>query len=542
MENIDIAASFSLLAKLMELYNENSFKIKAYQNAAQVIKKLDIPLKDMTIMEMESIQGIGKAIASKIDEKMQTNSFELLEEYLNRTPSGIVDLLNIRGLGPKKISTLWQELQIESPGELLYACNENRLTELKGFGVKTQENIKELVEYLLSNADRSYLAASIEIANELVSALQSKYPHEQFEITGQLKRKLPLIDYIEIISTLEIPELTGLTIKKAETKGLMVFKSKTIKWILATPHEFRKTSLLSACSDHWRQELELWDIDERLSEKEIFESNGFSYVVPEYRESPKSIELAKKKMLPELINDEDILGLIHAHSTYSDGSASLKEMAHYVRSAGYKYFVISDHSKAAFYANGMHEATVEKQWKEIDELNRIENDFRLFKGIECDILNDGSLDYSKDFLNGFEVVLASIHSNLKMDEAKATDRLIKAIENPRTHILGHPTGRILLARPGYPIDHKKVIDACAVNQVALELNANPQRLDIDWQWIEYAVSKGVLISINPDAHSMKAVDKLFYGVWMARKAGVTPANCLNCFTVHEFQSWLDSKR
>jgi DNA polymerase (family 10) len=242
-----------------------------------------------------------------------------------------------------------------------------------------------------------------------------------------------------------------------------------------------------------------------------------------------------------IVQPSDINGIVHNHSTWSDGIHTLEEMSLHVRDEGYAYFAICDHSQSAFYANGLQPERVLQQMEEIDTLNRKLAPFRIFKGIESDILNDGSLDYTDDMLAMFDLVVASIHSNLRMDEDKATTRLIKAIENPYTRILGHPTSRLLLARPGYPIDYKKVIDACAANGVVMELNANPQRMDIDYHWLPYCQEKGVMVAINPDAHSRGQVGYVKYGVSTARKGMLKKANCLNTKSLAEFEKWIALK-
>jgi DNA polymerase (family 10) len=257
------------------------------------------------------------------------------------------------------------------------------------------------------------------------------------------------------------------------------------------------------------------------------------YIVPELREGLAEVELAKENKLPELIKVEDLKGALHNHTTYSDGANTLKEMADYCKSLGYEYLGICDHSKTAFYAQGLSIERVLEQQQEIDQLNSQYQSFKILKGIESDILNDGSLDYPDDILKSFDFVVASIHSNLKMNEEKATERLIKAIENPYTNILGHPTGRLLLARTGYPINHKKVIDACSANKVSIELNAHPYRLDIDWRWIPYCLEKGIKISINPDAHHLLGLHDMYYGVCVARKGLLDKANCLNSFSLND---------
>jgi DNA polymerase (family 10) len=274
------------------------------------------------------------------------------------------------------------------------------------------------------------------------------------------------------------------------------------------------------------------------SEKEIFETNKVAFIHPYLRETKEIIERAKQHDLPFIITDSDITAVIHSHSKWSDGVNSIEEMALAAKQKGLQYLVISDHSKTAFYANGLTEERLIAQHKEIDELNKKLAPFKIFKSIESDILNDGSLDYSNEVLATFDIVIASVHSNLKMKEDKAMMRLINAIENPFTNILGHPTGRLLLSRNGYPIDHKKVIDACAANNVVIELNAHPKRLDIDWRWIHYCLEKNVLISIDPDAHSIEGYKDIHYGVLAAQKAGVTKANNLSSYSLQQFEDFL----
>jgi DNA polymerase (family 10) len=274
------------------------------------------------------------------------------------------------------------------------------------------------------------------------------------------------------------------------------------------------------------------------NQEELFAGLGLSVIPNELRENGNWIEKAANSTLPILIEEQDICGILHNHSTYSDGLHSLSEMAMYVKSCGYQYFGICDHSKSAFYANGLQPQRVLEQIKEINALNKKLVPFKIFKGIESDILSDGSLDYNVEILSKFDFVVASIHSNLRMDKDKATNRLISAIENPYTCILGHPTGRLLLSREGYPIDHKKIIDACAANSVSIELNANPLRLDLDYTWIPYALEKQVMIAINPDAHSKGGIHHVRYGVYAARKGGLTKDMCLNSKNLEEFEAWI----
>ena len=283
-------------------------------------------------------------------------------------------------------------------------------------------------------------------------------------------------------------------------------------------------------------------ISNASNETAIYQSMGLPYIEPELREGKNEIAWAKANELPLLLTISDIKGMLHNHSTYSDGKDSLETMATYCKELGYEYLGICDHSKTAVYAGGLKENDIIRQHKEIEQLNAQLTPFKIFKGIESDILNDGSLDYSDEVLASFDFVVASIHSNLKMDEDKATARLIKAIENPYTSILGHPTGRLLLYRAAYPIDHKKVIDACVANNVIIELNANPYRLDIDWTHIPYAVEKGVKISINPDAHKKSGYHDTYFGVCSARKGGLTKTMTFNCLSKTEIEKYFIERK
>ncbi|HEY8388930.1 MAG TPA: PHP domain-containing protein, partial [Parasegetibacter sp.] len=290
--------------------------------------------------------------------------------------------------------------------------------------------------------------------------------------------------------------------------------------------------------------LEAWNTDSSnaLSEEEIFSRANLSYISPCLRESADIIESAKQGKLPELICEKDIKGIIHTHSNWSDGVNTIEEMATALIEKGFEYLVISDHSKSAFYANGLTEVKIAEQHRYIDELNKKLAPFKIFKSIECDILNDGSLDYSDDILNSFDLVITSIHSNLKMTEEKAMQRLLKAIQHPATTILGHMTGRLLLSRSGYPVDHELIIEACAAHKVVIELNAHPRRLDIDWHWIKKATDKGVLISINPDAHSIEGFNDIRYGVLAAQKGLLQASQNLSSFSLAEFEHFLKTKK
>ena len=539
MTNRDIARFFNRLAKIMELHDENVFKIRSYSNAYLSLRKIEKDVSNMPTEDISAIKGVGKNISDKIQELLETGTLASYQKYEEKTPPGIVKMLDIKGFGPKKIKVVWKELGIENVGELLYACNENRLVELKGFGLKTQASLKKQLEYFIDSQGKYLFDHLEDEASELESKLKEAFPNHKVTLTGPTRRMMPEVTGIDLLSTIAdndiIENVEGLSMD--DDGSMLVYKSYPVFLHKVSDEEFGATAFKMNSSDAFLDNIS--EIPNAPNEQEVFDKLGLTYVVPEYRESATVYEQSKSNQLPVLITDEDIKGVVHNHSTYSDGLHSVKDMADECIKLGYEYFVMSDHSKAAFYANGLSEDRVLAQMAEIDKLNESYSNFRIFKSIECDILNDGSMDYGNDFLQEFELVIASVHTNLKMDEKKANARLAKAIENPHTHILGHPTGRLLLAREGYPIDHAFIIDACAANGMIIELNANPSRLDLDWSWIPYALEKGVRISINPDAHSKDQIKYIHAGVCAARKGGLTADRCLNTMNLNDFSAWVD---
>lgn len=534
MENRQIAKQFDLLAKLMELHEENPFKIRSYASAYQTIRRLDQDMTDMDEGAMLEVKGIGKAVASKIIEFIETGEISALEKIKSETPEGLIAILQMKGLGPKKVRLLWKELDITSLGELEYACLENRLLSLKGFGKKTQESILVQIEFIKKNAGQVLLSDAEKMGAKILNKLKLKFPDKLFELTGDLRRKMDSLSQLELVGTISTKEFEEAVISLDEIekfdKGLLM-NGLPLHYHESGQEEFGAILFSSTGPDEFTA---LFKLDRLKDEKEVFKQNNKSYIVPEQRDLLGGKNWSE---LPELMTLNDQKGVIHAHSTWSDGNNTIQQMVDSCKEEGYSYLVITDHSKSAFYANGLNEERILQQWKEIDEINAANPGFRVFKGIESDILYNGKLDYEDDLLSSFEVIIASIHSNLKMNEEKAHERLMGAIENPHTHILGHLTGRLLLSRPGYPVDHKRIIDACAANKVAIEINANPHRLDIDWRWLPYALDKGVKICISPDAHNTKGIKDMKYGVWMARKGGVGADQCLNTLDSHSFAQW-----
>ncbi|MEL6356216.1 MAG: PHP domain-containing protein, partial [Bacteroidota bacterium] len=499
-----------------------------------------------SVEEIGNLSGIGPAITAKIQELTTEGKMATLEKWKAKTPTGITEMLGISGFGPKKIRAVWQGLGVQNIGELLYAVNENRLVELKGFGAKTQVDVKQKLEFFQRSSGQYHYRTLEGPAEQLLSNLQQYNRDHRWDITGQFRRRATVLTSIELLTTCpisnlssygELESLTVVTSISARAK----YQDFPVEIHLCDPAgweraQFRRTAsqeFLSAFIAKYGEE-DFIDSKEELGSQAQLVSQQLP---PELWEEDWGLNMVTDNSIPTLIEEKDIRGVVHSHSTYSDGINSLQEMAEAAQKQGYGYLLITDHSQSAVYANGLKEERLREQWAEIDQLNASLHPFRILKGIESDILADGSLDYPDEVLAEFDVVIASIHSNLRMDEQKATERLIKAIENPYTNILGHPTGRLLLSREGYPIDHKAIIDACAEHRVCIELNANPYRLDLDWKWIPYAIEKQVPISINPDAHSVGGIRDIRYGVLAARKGGLTKVNCINALEAQDFLRW-----
>ncbi len=554
MDNFAIAQNFSLLSKLMDIHGENSFRSKTYSIAAFNIEKLPMQLAETPRDELFSIKGIGESIGKKVIEMLDTGKLSALQEIMEKTPAGVIEMLNIKGIGPKKIHTIWQEMSIESIGELQYACNENRLTLFKGFGEKTQQNILESIEFYLRSQGHFLYAEAEALFPSIDAYLKKMFTPEKVHITGAYRRQALTIEEMEFVIALDNEEIKP-AFQTAQPPKLLEETNSSLTYKLKNGLKLRvysgtnqlapilfETTGSKIFVEAFKKQFPKLAPGSCKTEEEIFEKAGIDFIKPCLRESAEIIDKAKKKQLPVLIAEKDICGIIHNHSNWSDGANTIEQMAEECIRKGMEYLVLSDHSKSAGYANGLKEDRIREQHKQIDTLNKQYAPFKIFKSIESDILNDGSLDYDDDTLKSFDLVIASVHSNLKMTEEKAMSRLIRAIENPYTTILGHMTGRLLLSRNGYPVDHKKIIDACAANKVVIEINANPHRLDIDWQWIAYAMEKNVLLSIDPDAHSLEGFNDNRYGVLAAQKGGLTKEFNLSSFGLKKFEALIQKKR
>jgi DNA polymerase (family 10) len=554
MDNYAIADQLSLLARLMDIHGENSFKAKSYASAAFTIEKLPDQLSELAEEKIFSLRGIGESVGKKVMELIDTGELQSLKDLISKTPEGVLEMLNIKGLGPKKIHTLWKELKIDSIKKLRKACQENHIAIQKGFGEKTQQKILEAIQFQEQNTGR-YLYAQIEsFADAFQKKMIEEFDDDEIAVTGSFARQLEIIEKLEWVTTTSKSLLkkilagAGFQVVAEYTLSIVVNAEETLQmeFHFADKKKFYSTLFKTSCSEEffsaW-QTVDGWDEEVTYkNEKEIFKQAGIQFIPACLREKKNIIIKARNKTIPKLIQESDIKGLIHAHSNWSDGAHTIEEMAGALIRLGFEYLVISDHSKAAYYAGGMTEQQIIDQHKEIDKLNKQLAPFKIFKSIECDILSNGALDYSDQVLSSFDLVIASIHSNLQMNEEKAMMRLLSAVENPYITILGHMTGRRLLKRGPYPVDHKVVIDACIEHGVVIEINANPQRLDMKWEWVDYAMEQGLILSINPDAHTIDEFYNIKYGVLAAQKGGLTKENNLSSFSKQEFELFLQKRK
>lgn len=551
------------IAMLLEIKGENPFKSRAYYNAAKAlsgITNLEELVKEKRLRE---IKGIGEALSQKIEEYSKTGTMAYYEELTRAVPESLLELMQIPNLGPKKIKVLYDELEITNIGELEYACKENRLIHLTGFGEKTQEKVLKGIEFFKRHKGEFLFGDVYQEAERIRQRLSTIVDPICAEVCGSIRRRKEVVRDMDILVAAEnhekitsffvsMPEVdqvlvtgetkTSVRMKSGIEADLRVVTRQEFPYALvyftgSKEHNVRLRGI--AKKKGWKlNEYGIFDGDNLVickSEEEIYRALGLPYIPPELREDSGEIEAAEQDMLPSLIQHEDIRGIFHVHTDFSDGVDSLERMVEAAQKFGFSYIGVSDHSKTAYYAGGLKHDAILRQWEMIDTLNKKNSTFRIFKGIESDILSDGSLDYDDSILEGFDFVIASIHSGFTMKKDDMEERILKAMKNPYTTILGHPTGRLLLSRDGYQVDMMRIIDCAAQNHVILELNASPYRLDIDWRYLKYVKDKGVMISINPDAHAVAGLEEVFFGVNIARKGWQESKDILNTRDVNDIK-------
>jgi DNA polymerase (family 10) len=573
MDKKEIADILDEIGTLLELRGENPFKSRAYHNASRIVGALTKDLEQIVETgELQDIKGIGKGLAETITELVRSGKSKYHHELQSSLPAGLLEMIRIQGLGPKRVKILYDKLNIKSVDQLQKAAQQHKLAALDGFGEKSEENILKGIETLSKHADQHLFPLAEEAATRILDALRKQKGVIRCEIAGSLRRRKEIIGDIDIVvsakpaDTAKImraftshPDVESL-IGQGETKSSVMLKSG-IHCDLRIVSETEFPFALAYFTGSKEHNIEMrsrakqfgWSLNEygfselgadekrgkakRLiqckTEEDIYRSLRLAYVPPELREHMGEIEAAADDAIPELIELNDLRGTFHCHTTYSDGANTLAEMAAAARELGWEYLGIADHSKIAAYAGGLSDEKVKQQLREIDKLNGGFNGFKFFKGTEVDILPDGSLDWNSGVLERFDYVVASIHSKFKMTEAEATRRTIKALKNKYVAMLGHPTGRLLLEREGYPVNMIEVIDAAADYGKMIEINAHPSRLDLDWRLCKYAKEKGVKVCINPDAHNIDGLKDVRYGVGIARKGWLERKDVVNTLSVKE---------
>ncbi len=583
MDKNQVANLLDELASLLELKEgTNPFEVRAYQNATRAVNALDGDIEQLTREgKLKGVPGLGPTIISRIEEAVETGHIALYDELVKTTPPIKLEMLRIPGVGPKKINAIYNQLHITSIADLIEAINENKVAALPGFGKKTQDKILQGIDFLNQHAGRFLYPVAEHEASLIFTVLKSIPEIVRLQVGGSLRRRRETIGDIDMVASVadstgdddrrkimdiftSQPSVAAVT-GKGETKSSVVLSNGMNMDLRVvndsqfpyTLHHFtgskehhialrrRALSMNMTINDYglFRGKEPHLELIPCKDEVDIYAALGMEYIEPELREDMGEIEAAVNRTLPVLVQESDLLGVLHVHSTWSDGQNPIRDMAEACIARGFSYLGITDHSKTAAYAGGLTEEDLRRQHKEIDRLNEeYAGRLRILKGTECDILRDGSLDYADDVLATLDFVVASIHSLFNLSEEEQTRRMLRAISNPYVDIIGHPTGRILLSREGYSLDIDAVIDAAAAHGVCIEVNASPLRLDLDWRYLHRARDKGIKIPIDPDAHTIDGLDEMRYGIGIARKGWLRADDVLNTKSTEELLNFFRSRR
>ena len=568
-----IVTILNQIALILEIKGENAFKIRAYKNGSEIIENYGDDIIQVTKDgKLGELKGIGKALASKIEEIVETGKLTYLDELKLEFPDTFFDLFEISNLGPKKIKKLYDNLQIDSIDKLEASCKNNEISKISGFGKKSVEAILESISFRKSNSKFFRTGDIAPIAESILEFLRQLPQTSQAEIAGSYRRGKEIVHDIDFIVATKLPveiinEFTMMpevaqVILKGKTKSsvrlnnglqcdLRAVKNSEFPFALnyftgSKAHNVKMRSLAIkngySLNEYALNSKTKTNEDVINDESDLYKALGLSFIHPALREDQGEVEAAKDASLPNLIQIENLKGTFHNHTTASDGKNSLSEMAEAATDLGLQYLGISDHSKSSVQANGLNDEELLQQVKEIKDFNdRNNNELTIFSGVECDILKDGSLDYNESVLSQLDYCIASVHSSFSMTENEMTQRVIKAIESPHVTMIGHLTGRLLLLRKPYDINVSKIIDACAKNNTIIEINANPRRLDMDWRWWKKAKDKGVKCSINPDAHKIEHFQYLHFGVKIAQKGWLESSDVVNCLPIDEIKKLLKQK-
>jgi DNA polymerase (family 10) len=547
MDKFDIARTLDEISRYIELSDPQPFRARAFEKAARAVENLD---EDVAALAeagtLTSVSGIGKATAQVIEEIVRTGESRYLAELREQYPPGIFELLRVPKLGLKKIALLYSELGIASLDELEAAAKDGRLAKLKGFGAKTAEVILAGLEFARMRESQFLLPIGLEAGELLRERLADFDEVEDAEVSGSVRRRLEVIRNVNLVVSTKKPaavagKLAGLVAGLSEVdeqtyKGT-IRGELDIFFHLTTPAEFGSTLLRTTGSAEFVEAF--GKIPKAASEADAFKKAGFVFVEPERRETADDLKLRKR---PKLVEVDQLRGTFHVHTTFSDGRNTVQEMLSAAHQRGWEYVGISDHSKVAYYAGGLTEEKLKLQQAEIALQEKDVKPMRVFRGTEADILPDGTMDYGPKILAKFDFVVASVHSQFQMDLEQMTERILRAMDDPTVTFLGHLTGRKLLSRAGYRVDYDRIFDKAAERGVMIEINGNPNRLDVDWRYLRKAADKGVMFSIHPDAHSVSEYNAVITGTWVARKGGLSPKQIFNTKDVEEVAELLAARR
>ena len=583
MDKNQVANLLDEIASLLELKEgSNPFEVRAYQNAARAVNGLDGDIEELARQgKLKGVPGLGSTSIKRIEEVVETGHIALYDELVETTPPIKLEMMRIPGVGPKKINVIYNQLHVNSIPDLVQACEENKVADLPGFGKKTQDKILQGIAFLAQHAGRFLYPVAEEEASHIYAALREMPEIVRLQVAGSLRRRRETIGDIDMVASVadsasddvrrkimdvftsrpSVQAITG----KGETKSSVVLSSGMNMDLRVvndsqfpyTLHHFtgskehhiplrrRALSMNMTINDYglFRGKEPHLELVPCKDETDIYAALGMAYIEPELREDMGEIEAAINATLPALVQESDLRGVLHVHSTWSDGQNTIREMAEACVMRGFTYLGLTDHSKTAAYAGGLNEEDLRRQHEEIDLLNKeYAGRIRILKGTECDILRDGSLDFTDDVLATLDFVVASIHSLFNLSPEEQTQRMLRAISNRYVDIIGHPTGRILLGREGYTLDLDAVIDAAAEHGVCIEINAHPSRLDLDWRYLHRARDKGIKIPIDPDAHVISGLDDMRYGIGIARKGWLQASDVLNTMSTDALLDFFSSRR
>jgi DNA polymerase (family 10) len=547
MDKFTIARTLDEISRYIQLSDPNPFKARAFEKAARAVESLE----DDVVALVESgaiydVSGVGKATGKVVEEIVRTGSSAYLEELRGQYPPGIFELLRVPRLGIKKIGELYSALGISSIDELEAAATSGRLAKLKGYGAKTAEQILKGIGFARMRESQVLLPIGLEIGELLRERLADFDEVEDAEVSGSVRRRLEVVRNVNIVISTKKPKLVAeqlaTLVANLEELDDKTFKGEArgeldVFFHLAAPAEFGSELLRTTGSAEFVEAF--GDVPKAKTEAEAFKANGIPFVEPERRESADDLKVKKRT---KLIEPAHLRGTFHVHTTFSDGRHSVLEMLTAAHARGWEYVGISDHSPAAYYAGGLTEERLRQQHAELAKHEKSVQPMRVFRGTEADILNDGTMDYGDKVLSKLDFVIASVHSNFKMGRDEMTDRILRAMDDPYVTFLGHLTGRKLLAREGYSVEYDRIFEKAGERGIMIEINGNPNRLDLDWRHIRRAIDRGVMLSIHPDAHSMSEYNAVITGTWVARKAGLGPKQIFNTKDVDEVAEYLEKKR